>query len=112
MRNGVWRLTFLATLFFLSAMTVKGLRGMPDPGLYWLVGIHLFWALFAGHVATKVNQELCAILLELDTETYAKTWRRATEAQPVDYYKADARGTFQPVRRPLLDAQMGLRERP
>lgn len=110
--NGLWRLTFLGVYFALVAVSLKGFVGLPAPGPQTLIVMHLLWAVFAAHMATMVNRDICGLVNEAREEDYAKARAKAELAMPVDAYKHDPEtGDFVPQRRALLDPRIGVSER-
>lgn len=120
--NGLFRLTFLAVYFGLVALNLKHM-GL-DASVFQLLGLHALWALMGIHAAVhtskvvvdRVNEERGATYLRVrDKAARAQAdWdaaeRHAAElAQPIEGYRPDLKtGRLEEVRRPLLDARMGL----
>lgn len=122
-RNGVWRFTFLACFFYLSAGTVLSCRG-SYPGLLPLLALHLFWWIIAAYCAHTHNRWACfeadlralaghKAATKATEDGYVKLLKEAEEAQPIRSLERNREtDELEPVRAPLLiDPRMGVQDR-
>lgn len=112
--DGVRRLVTIGAYFGCCMLTVRSCSGCS---LLQLIMLHAWWWLCACYLAREINGFVCELINEDAQRAYAKALMDAMISRPIRHLERSREtGELEPVyapfrERPLIDPEMGVRER-